>query len=116
MRFSFILFSCLFIFSCKSDRPKGILSEEKMSKVLWDVMRADELALYQNGLDSTLNPYSKNIRYYQSILSVHQITAEEYERSFNFYQSNPALLKIVLDSVRSYSNKAVLEVQPVLIK
>lgn len=116
MRFSFLFFFLVFIFSCKSDKPKDILPEEKMARVLWDVMRADELAMYQNGLDTAVRVPSRNVGYYQQILSAHKISANQYEESFNYYQNHPALLKIILDSVRSYSNKPVAEVQPVLIQ
>jgi hypothetical protein len=92
--------------SCNNDAvPKDVLEEQKMEKVLWDVLRADEMVAYQFELDSTIDRKNKSIQLYQQIFMVHKISPEEFKRSFKFYQTHPSKLKIVLDSLRSTSNK-----------
>ena len=102
--FAFLLISI--IFSCKNDAvPKDVLAERKMEKVLWDILRADEMVGYQFELDSTIDRKNKSIQLYQQIFTLHKTTPEEFKRSFNYYQTHPSKLKIVLDSLRNSSNK-----------
>jgi hypothetical protein len=94
------------IASCNNDAvPKDVLTERKMEKVLWDILRADEMVAYQFELDSTIDKRNKSIQLYQQIFIVHKVTPEEFKRSFKYYQTHPSKLKIVLDSLRSTSNK-----------
>lgn len=94
------------IAACKNDAvPKDVLAERKMEKVLWDILRADEMVAYQFELDSTIDKRNKSIQLYQQIFIVHKVTPEEFKRSFKYYQTHPSKLKIVLDSLRSTSNK-----------
>jgi hypothetical protein len=98
---------CLFIFfaACRNNEiPKDILSQEKMEKVLWDVLRADEMVDYNSTLDSSIDRRAKTVQLYQQVFKIHNISAQQFKKSFNYYQTHPGHLKPVLDSLRSFSN------------
>ncbi len=101
--YCFLFFALLI--ACKNDEiPKEILSQEKMEKVLWDLLRADEIVDYNSALDSSINRLSSSVQLYQQIFKIHNITAQQFKKSFNYYQTHPGQLKPVLDSLRSFSN------------
>ena len=100
IRFSVFLL-CLFLFSCSNDGsiPKDVLPENKMGAVFWDIMRADEMMNYYQQRDSSYIS-SKRTAFYDTIFSIHQISKEDFQRSIQFYQSRPDLLKPILDSLQ----------------
>jgi hypothetical protein len=97
-----ISLSIVILIACKNENriPRGVLSKEKMQLVLWDMMRADQfLAEYVLKNDSSLNKRMESTEMYQQILAIHDISREKFSESFRFYQSHPALLKIIMDSL-----------------
>jgi hypothetical protein len=99
-----LLILCAFIFlaGCggKDKIPNGILPQKKMQAVMWDMMRADQfLSDYVLNKDSSLNRKTESIKIYQKIFLIHKINKEVFQRSFSFYQSHPALLKVIMDSL-----------------
>ncbi|HEY6159851.1 MAG TPA: DUF4296 domain-containing protein [Bacteroidia bacterium] len=96
-KFLFILFS-VSIFSCGSGDPipPGVLSREKMEKVLTQIhltqaVRQQKLIQQQPVTDTTFNEVFKN----------EQVTQEQFDNSMKFYTSHPALLDQVYDEVIS---------------
>jgi len=78
----------------------GILTQKKMQAVIWDLMRADQfLADYVLNNDTTLDKTRESLKYYQQIFAIHKINKEEFQHSFSFYVSQPALLKAIMDSI-----------------
>ena len=97
-----ILYISYFIAGCKSKEeiPRNILPQKKMQAVLWDMMRADQfLADYILNRDTSLKKKTESIKLYQEIFDINKITKENFQQSFAFYQSHPALLKIIMDSI-----------------
>jgi hypothetical protein len=91
----------LTFFACaNNDLPKGVLPEAKMREVMWDVMRADEWILYEANIDTTMNKHVRSHERYQQVLQLHHVSEEQFKKSFQYYQSNPTLLKPVLDSLQ----------------
>ncbi len=77
--------------------PDNVLGEDKMGNVLWDLIRADELA--QNTKDSTKNITSKSLILYEQVFTIHKTSREEVDRSIQWYQKHPDQLKPILDSL-----------------
>jgi hypothetical protein len=105
-----ILFFAVFLVlvSCGGEEasiPKHILPQAKMQAVMWDMMRADELADLQVSLDSSLDRQQKSLQLYASIFSIHKISERSFKESFAFYQKHPAQLKIVFDSLRQRTER-----------
>ena len=109
-----ILLSVVFLFSCNKNKlPSGILPQEKMQAVMWDMMRADQfLTDYVFSKDSSVNHDTASIRLYQQVLSIHKLSKEEFKRSFDYYNSHPLLLREVMDSI-SAGKKNITPVTPV---
>ncbi len=66
-----------------------------MVEVLVDVHLVEGARTGQNIMGDTL----KLEEYYAGVLKKHQLTDEEYQRSFNFYSSRPAEFELVFDKV-----------------
>ncbi len=98
----FIFWFSLLIAGCKNKNrvPAGIIQQKKMQAVLWDMMRADQfLGDFILKKDSTLNKKTESIKLYRKVFAIHQISKEQFVKSFSFYKSHPALFKVIMDSL-----------------
>ncbi len=98
-----------FLAACRrSDSiPANVLSPKKMQEVMWDMMRADQfLADYVINKDTTANKDSESIRLYREVFAIHHVSKNEFKRSFSFYNSHPALLKPIMDSIAGLKSTA----------
>lgn len=92
--------------ACGSSGHDGILPADKMQVVMWDMMRADELAMDATARDTARNSMlSHAIGYYQQVFAVHDITKEEFYRSLAYYQEHPDQNKVLMDSVQAIGNR-----------
>ena len=92
----------IFILACRRGEqiPNDVLSKEKMQAVMWDVMRADQfLSAYVLSKDSSLDKVTESLKYYQDIFTLHQVTREQFQKSFSFYKDHPQLFKTIMDSM-----------------
>jgi hypothetical protein len=97
-----IVLFCIVIAACKTKEhiPSDILSQDKMQSVVWDMMRADQyLGDFVFPTDTSLNKDSQSIRMYQQVLAIHQLSKEEFTRSWNYYKAHPALMQQIMDTV-----------------
>lgn len=104
MRAAFILISLfvLLITSCRSKdtKPGNVLPKEKMQAVLWDIMRADQfLSDYVFSRDTAADKKKESEKMYARILSIHKISWEDFQHSFDWYSHRPGMLKPILDSI-----------------
>ena len=100
------------VFSCRSGEtiPDNVLPPEKMEKILWDMVRADQLVTdYILPKDTSLKPEIESIRMYQQVFRIHQVSREEFQRSLDFYKTHPDFLKPVVDSIIATVNTAPTE-------
>jgi hypothetical protein len=87
---------------CKNNNkvPGNILPPSKMQAVLWDIMRADKfLSDFVLSRDSGLNKDTESIKMYQQVFAIHSITKEKFRTSFSWYESHPAVLQVIMDSL-----------------
>jgi hypothetical protein len=99
--------------SCSnSDRvPSNVLPAEKMEKVLWDMMRADNFVNdFLVRSDSTLNKDSESIKMYQRVFAIHETTQDEFRRSLTFYKEHPTLFKRIFDSLNIRTDVAPTQI------
>ena len=101
--FTGLLAAILFLLSCgsKNDIPKGVLKQEKMQAVLWDVLRADAFAFQFITKDSTKKPEAESVKLQQQIFAAHKTSREEFYKSYEFYKLHPEILQPMLDSMIS---------------
>lgn len=80
--------------------PKNVLRQEKMQAVMWDMIRADQfLASFVFSRDTAVNKVAESHRLYDTIFAIHQVTKEEFRRSYEYYSTRPQLMKTLMDSV-----------------
>jgi hypothetical protein len=106
------ILSLLIIFSissCIHDNkiPNGILSQDQMRKIMWDMMRADAYVADFVMKDSTWDKKTESIILYEKIFAIHAVTKETFQKSIVFYESRPDLLKTITDSLRSKEKKVM---------
>src|SRR5215218_8460548 len=107
MRILFLLSFC--VWSCAGESvPKGVLTPEKMQTVLYDLVRAEEFVDFSSIHDSTYKAFSKRSALYDSISNIHSITKETFQRSWQYYQGRPDLLKKILESLSSKTDTAII--------
>ena len=102
------LIAILLVTGCtdKDKVPSGILEKEKMEKVLWDMIQADQYASNYLLRDSTrVNVKMETLKLYQEVFRLHQVSREEFTRSFAFYRDRPDLARGLFDSLLAKGNR-----------
>lgn len=97
-----IITCCIILAACgkRNGTPKGILPEEKMQAILWDMMRADQfLNDYVLNRDTSFNKRRESIKLYRQIFVLHKVSREDFQKSFNYYLQEPERFKDIMDSV-----------------
>ncbi len=85
-----------------------MLPMEKMRAVMYDMMRADQFVSYYVLKDSTLNREEEAIKSYSQVFAIHGISKEQFSKSFAYYQSNPLLMKEMMDSINRIKDTAAV--------
>jgi uncharacterized protein DUF4296 len=104
-RIFFIAFSLFLITACKKQDKKNILPPQKMKLVLWDLSRADELAEHKMLKDSSFRGLEKHVALYKEVFAIHHITKSDFQKSLQYYESNPEIFKGVLDSMQAMAER-----------
>lgn len=95
-----IISMCLFACNRGPKVPKGVLQPDKMEDVLWDMIQTGEFlsgfVLYR---DTNINAVMESQRWYEKVYSFHQISKEDFKRSYNWYRDHPDMMKRILDSL-----------------
>jgi hypothetical protein len=99
---SFAAISC----SDKNNAPSGIIPKEKMEKVLWDMILADQYSAYYLAKDSArINVKKETLKLYQQVFQLHQVSREEFLKSYKYYVDHPRISKTLFDSLASMGNR-----------
>lgn len=91
----------IFLSGCKSDNiPGNILPKEKMEKVLWEMLQAEEWAYHAHPADSIARKQAA-LENYAKVYQLNEIDSATFSRSYNYYCEHPTVLLPVLDSARN---------------
>lgn len=94
----------------KSDRPKDLIPEPKMERVIWDMVQADEFITNYVLKDSAkVNVNAERYRLYEKVLGLHSITKEQFQKSYTYYASRPRDSKLLFDSLAARANRRIQE-------
>jgi hypothetical protein len=102
--FAVVSISLLLAISCGSKKkvPRGILDTEKMEAVMWDIMQVDQfLSDFVFNKDTSLNRLNEHTKRYEQVFAMHGTDRAEFTRSFKYYNENPKLFKVVMDSLNT---------------
>jgi len=98
-----VLIICLVAgMSCsdKNSVPRGILPKDKMEQVMWDMAQADQYAaLYLMKDSARIDRKAETMRLYEEVFQLHQITPEQFRKSYHYYLHHPVLNQLMFDSV-----------------
>lgn len=102
--FIFILAGC----TDHNKIPKGIMAQEKMQKVLWDMMLVDRYAtnfILNQPKDSFDVKKEKAMVLYEQVFRLNKITKDEFLTSYKFYLGRPDLTKKLFDTISSRADR-----------
>lgn len=92
--------------------PIGIIKPNKMQEILWDVFRADALSQQLVKNDSTKIIAEENNRLTIKVFAVHNVTKEEFDKSYAYYSQHPDIMRTVLDSLSAQKIRVDTVVPP----
>lgn len=89
---------------CKSKIPVGVMSPEEMKPVLFDVLVAEQINQTDTAALTRAHLRDSTTYDIRRVLAMHQVPESTYFKSLRFYEANPDLLKVLLDSTKSYGS------------
>ena len=119
IRWILIVSMIVFFISCKQSIPSGVIKPGKMQNVLWDVLRADALSHELVKHDSSKSLENENSKLIQKVFTIHNITEQQFQKSFSYYTQHPDVMKTMLDTLnaqqlRKSSNEILHKKKPVM--
>lgn len=114
-KLSFLLVLLAGIIACsdKNKLPKDVLPQPKMQAVMWDMIRAgDFLNNYVFYRDTSVDKIAESQKWNEKIFQIHHITREQFNKSYDYYQRHPQLMKAVMDSISKIKVEAPPPAQP----
>lgn len=106
-----ILFSAFFSCTNNTKVPSNIIPKAEMEKIMWDMLQADRFVndfLPKRG-DTTYDDTAV-FKVYQNVFKVHNITRDEFLKSYKFYLGRPDILKTMFDSISVQAQRRRAEV------
>jgi hypothetical protein len=104
-----LMFYCfiLLVVSCSNRNrvPAGIMGQQKMQAVLYDIMLTDALNGDKVVKDTALKLNDVNASLFQKVFDLHKISRQEFLKSYRYYLRHPDLLKTVTDSLSAVINR-----------
>lgn len=92
--------------SNKDKVPSDFIPRDKMEKILWDMVQADQYAaIYLTKDSARVNVKTETLKLYEEVFRLHQVSREEFRKSFTYYQQHPELTRNVFDSILAQGNR-----------
>lgn len=101
MKTVLVFFAICLLISCsdKNKIPSEIIGINQMTKIMWDVLRAQALATEISRRDSATNVVVETKALTQKALDIHKTSMTEYNKSYNWYSKHPDIMQIIFDSL-----------------
>jgi Domain of unknown function (DUF4296) len=100
------LLLCTLLVACTNSNglPSNTIPPKQMKLIVWDLMRADEV-INNYYTSDTLAGKQKRLELYSQAFKLHNITKDEFYKSYTAYQQHPDIQKDLFDSVFVLSQK-----------
>ncbi|HXO73624.1 MAG TPA: DUF4296 domain-containing protein [Puia sp.] len=98
----------LAVSSCsdKNSIPAGVLPHEKMEAVMWDVIQSEQYSASYLVKDSArIDLKLENLRLYDEVFRLHQVSREEFRKSYLYYMGRADLSQVLFDSLLAKGNR-----------
>jgi hypothetical protein len=97
----------------KGSVPSGILPLSKMQTVMWDMIQADQYATLSIAKDSIgKDSIAKRtavkvetLKLYEEVFRLHDVSREEFRKSYQYYLDHPELNQRLFDSLMSQGTR-----------
>ncbi|MEJ7820712.1 MAG: DUF4296 domain-containing protein [Chitinophagaceae bacterium] len=96
-----IIATSVLFYSCKETVPSGIIKQNKMQEVLWDMLRADALSHQIANSDSTKLAEDERAKLKRQVFIIYNITEDQFDKSYSYYVQHPEIMRNMLDSLNS---------------
>lgn len=106
------LLLCYFICimtGCSNDSADRIIPKDTMQAIMWDMMKADELFMRKMVTDSNAVKNKEDVKLYETVFRIHKVNKDRFFESYRYYEAHPVLLKEIIDSIDSKSNRERIE-------
>src|SRR5450432_537551 len=97
---------CLASCSDKDRVPSGIIPPDKMQKILWDMIQADQYSDMYLAKDSGDKAKRETLTLYAQVFQLHKVSREDFQKSFQYYIDRPDLSRSLFDSVLKLGTNA----------
>ncbi len=101
----YICLTVIFIGCSHSPVPGGILSPDKMEKVVYDLLKVDEYLNNFVAKDTTENIKMKRSILYEQVFKLHDTERKQFYTSYKYYQQHPDIQKTLFDSVSAKAGR-----------
>ena len=93
------------LISCtdKDKLPKGVLPKDKMESVLWDMLQAERYRA--TFIKDSSKIKTETFKLYAEVFAIHQITKDQFIKSYKFYMSRPDIARDMFDSLSTQANR-----------
>lgn len=107
MKSLLFVFSIIVLASCSGNsKAKGdIIPADKMGSVLFDMNVAEEFVNLYVAKDSTKDKKAELNKEYQKVYMLYDVTEQQFKSSYDYYKSNPATYKILIDSLNAKAQR-----------
>ncbi|MFI5153922.1 MAG: DUF4296 domain-containing protein [Chitinophagales bacterium] len=94
------------LLSCSGkNKEEAVIPKEKMAKILWDIIQADQFSAQFLKKDSTkLNVKEQTMKLYDEVFALNHVTREQFKTSYNFYMEHPDITRSMFDSLSARAN------------
>jgi hypothetical protein len=101
----------LFFAGCsqKNKIPAGILPQQKMRLIIWDLLRADEYINSFMANNNKVDLKTERFVLYEQVFKLHAVDQKKFQKSLSFYQTRPDLFKVIADSLRGDERRVLDE-------
>jgi hypothetical protein len=95
------------LFSCSNKQPPEgkMLSGDKMQAVMWDILQAEAYTEYYLKKDSTKNLFLQNAALQKKIFSIHQVSKDDFLKTYDYYSNHSNDMRILLDSISAKAER-----------
>lgn len=106
MKKTLLILSLIFLISCskQANLPKDVLSKKEFIEIVAEIQKSQSLTNFKADTSMEI----RNIRlenYNEDILKKHNISKERYNKSVEYYSTNPNELNKIMDQVVKELNK-----------
>ena len=100
MKFIYCFALYILLLSCNRNKlPSGVLSFDKMEKILWEQTKADAFTQEFISKDSSKDLTIENFKLQEKIFAKYKVDRKTFYKSYAYYLKHDDLMKPLLDTI-----------------